>query len=106
VHSLPARPGRAAGARRACALADGRAESPQETRLRLLVGRSELPEPIAQFRVLDRGRFVARVDIAWPEHRVALEYDGLWPGDPRQFAADRARHNGGASQVLAATTAS
>jgi hypothetical protein len=80
-------------ARSACALADGRAESPQETRLRLLVGRSGLPEPIAQFRVLDRGRFVARVDFAWPERRVALEYDGLWHGDPRQFAADRARLN-------------
>jgi hypothetical protein len=90
--------GRATGpgsrrARRACALADGRAESPQETRLRLLVGCSGLPEPVAQFRVLDRGRFVARVDFAWPERRVALEYDGLWHGDPGQFAADRARLN-------------
>jgi hypothetical protein len=80
-------------ARRACALADGRAESPQETRVRLLVGQSHLPAPIAQFRVLDHGRFVARVDVAWPERRVALEYDGIWHGDPTQFAADRARLN-------------
>ena len=80
-------------ARRACALADGRAESPQETRVRLLIGASGLPAPVAQFRVLDGGRFVARVDFAWPGQRVAVEYDGLWHGDPRQFAADRARLN-------------
>lgn len=80
-------------AHRACALADGRAGSPQETRVRLLLGASGLPAPVAQFRVLHGGRFVARVDFAWPGQRVAVEYDGLWHGDPRQFAADRARLN-------------
>jgi hypothetical protein len=58
-----------AGSRRArevCALADGLAQSPQETRLRLLVHRSPLPDPVAQFRVVVDGRFVARVDFAWP----------------------------------------
>lgn len=83
-----------ARARAACALADGLAQSPQETRVRLLLHRSELPRPTAQFRVVDgRGRFVARVDFAWPERRVALEYDGRWHGDPAQFAKDRARLN-------------
>jgi hypothetical protein len=80
-------------ARRACALADGLAASPQETRLRLLIGRSSLPPPVAQLRVLADGRFVARVDFAWPEQRVALEYDGLWHAEPGQFARDRARLN-------------
>ena len=80
-------------ARRACALADGRAESPQETRLRLVVVRAGLPAPVAQHRVLHRGRFVARVDFGWPAQRLALEYDGLWHGEPGQFAADRARLN-------------
>ena len=61
--------------------------------MRLLIGASGLPAPVAQFRVLDGGRFVARVDFAWPRQRVAVEYDGLWHGDPRQFAADRARLN-------------
>jgi hypothetical protein len=85
-----------AGSRRAravCALADGLAESPQETRVRLLVGRSPLPAPVAQFRVRDGGRFVARVDFGWPAQRVALEYDGLWHGEPGQLARDRARLN-------------
>ncbi|MEX5717678.1 hypothetical protein [Geodermatophilus maliterrae] len=79
--------------RQAVALADGLAESPQETRLRLLLLRSGLPTPVAQFVVRDGGRFVARVDLAWPGHRLALEYDGAWHGDPTQFRADRQRLN-------------
>ena len=82
-----------ARARRVCALADGLAESPQETRLRLLLRRSTLPAPIAQYRVRDGGRVVARVDFAWPEQKVALEYDGLWHGESGQFAKDRRRLN-------------
>jgi very-short-patch-repair endonuclease len=84
----------AARARRACALADGLAESPQETRLRLLMLRGGFPAPVAQHRVLDRrGGFVARVDFAWPELRVAVEYDGLWHAEQGQFAKDRRRLN-------------
>jgi hypothetical protein len=75
------------------ALADGLAESPQGTRVRLLIGRSGLPAPIAQYRVFDRNGFVARVDFAWPERRLALEYDGLWHGGAGQFIRDRERLN-------------
>jgi hypothetical protein len=82
-----------ARARRVCALADGLAESPQETRLRLLLQRSGLPAPVAQYRVRDGGRVVARVDFAWPELKVALEYDGLWHGEAGQFTEDRRRLN-------------
>jgi very-short-patch-repair endonuclease len=80
-------------ARTACALADGLAQSPQETKLRLLLWRSELPAPVAQHRVVHGGRFVAEVDFGWPEHRVAVEYDGLWHAEPGQFAKDRRRLN-------------
>lgn len=84
----------AARARTACALADGLAQSPQETRVRLLLHRSDLPTPVAQHRVVDdRGRFVAYVDFAWPRQRIALEYDGRWHAEPGQFAKDRARLN-------------
>lgn len=83
----------AAAARRVCGLADGLAESPQETRLRLLVLRSGLPAPVAQFVVRHNGGFVARVDLAWPALAVAVEYDGLWHADAAQFARDRARLN-------------
>ena len=74
-------------------LADGLAGSPQETRVRLVLAGSALPQPVAQFTVRHRGAFVARVDFAWPEQRLALEYDGLWHAEPGQFAADRARLN-------------
>jgi hypothetical protein len=79
--------------RHAAELADGLAESPQETRVRLLLHRSPLPDPVAQFTVRDGGRRVARVDFAWPEHRLALEYDGAWHGEPGQFRRDRDRLN-------------
>jgi hypothetical protein len=81
-------------ARQVAELADGLAGSPQETRLRLLVHGSALPRPVAQFVVRDlEGRFVARVDFAWPEHRLALEYEGAHHGRPQQVAKDRARLN-------------
>nr|WP_239520596.1 DUF559 domain-containing protein [Blastococcus saxobsidens] len=82
-----------ARARRVAALADGLAESPQETRVRLLIGRSSLPPPVAQYPVRNGDRFVARVDFAWPEHKVAVEYDGLWHAEAGQFARDRQRLN-------------
>jgi very-short-patch-repair endonuclease len=80
-------------AREVARLADGLAESPQETRLRLLLHRSSLPRPVAQHVVRRDGRFVARVDFAWPEHRLALEYDGIWHGEAGQFQRDRRRLN-------------
>jgi G:T-mismatch repair DNA endonuclease (very short patch repair protein) len=82
-----------ARARAVCAWADGLAESPQETKVRLLLHRSGLPRPVAQFRIMDDAGFVARADFAWPEHKVALEYDGLWHAESRQFAKDRRRLN-------------
>ena len=88
--------GRGPGSRRAraaAALADGLAASPPETRLRLLVGRSALPIPVAQFEVCHEGRLVARVDFAWPSKKVALEYDGFWHAEEGQFARDRERLN-------------
>jgi len=82
-----------ARARRACDLADGLAGSPQETRLRLLLRRSGLPPPVAQYVVRHGGAFIARVDFAWPEKKVAVEYDGLWHAESGQFAKDRQRLN-------------
>lgn len=76
-------------ARAAAALADGLAASPPETRLRLLIARSGLPTPVAQFEVFHEGHLIARPDFAWPDRKVALEYDGLWHAEDGQFARDR-----------------
>ena len=73
-------------------LADGLAESPQETRLRLLLHRAGLP-PVARRRVHDEAGFIARVDSAHPEPRPAVEYDGLWHAERRTFLDDRRRLN-------------
>ncbi|SDO34573.1 DUF559 domain-containing protein [Geodermatophilus sp. DSM 45219] len=84
------------GARRAeqaVELADVRAESPQESRLRVVLTLAGLAA-VPQHTVRDQdGRFVARVDLAFPEHRVAVEYDGAWHGEPGQLGRDRRRLN-------------
>lgn len=82
-----------ARAREVCDLADGLAQSPRETWLRLTMQRAGLPAPVAQYRIVHDGRFLARVDFAWPRHRLAVEYDGLWHSEPGQFARDRRRLN-------------
>jgi very-short-patch-repair endonuclease len=78
-------------AREAAMRADGRAESHQETRLRLLMLDGDLPPFVAQFRVLDEHGFVARVDFALSELRLAIEYDGLWHAERAAFMSDRRR---------------
>jgi hypothetical protein len=93
VSAAAARGPGSARARTVASLADGRAESPQETRLRLLMLRGGLPAPVPQFSVRVDGRFVARVDFAWPDRKVAVEYDGLWHAEEGQFARDRQRLN-------------
>ncbi|MGH3674366.1 MAG: endonuclease domain-containing protein [Mycobacterium sp.] len=63
---------------------DGGAESPQETRLRLLLMRSGLPRLVTQIQVGNR-----RIDMGWPQWKVGVEYDGVqhWT-DPAQHAED------------------
>ncbi len=62
---------------RVVALADPRAESPMETRLRLLLVEGGLPVPVVQHELLDEHGFVvARFDLAYPEELLAVEYDG------------------------------
>lgn len=66
-------------------------ESPQETRLRLALVAGGLPRPVAQHVVrTTQGRVVARVDLAYPELRVAVEYDGR-ASHPLGLARDRDR---------------
>jgi G:T-mismatch repair DNA endonuclease (very short patch repair protein) len=72
-------------------LADPRAESAPESRLRVQLVRAGLPAPVPQLTVLHDGYFVARVDLAWPEYRLAVEYDGQWHADPAQLHRDRTR---------------
>jgi very-short-patch-repair endonuclease len=76
--------------RQAVDLMDGGAESPQETRTRLLLINAGFPRPKTQLVVCnEHGDFVARVDMGWPEWRVGVQYDGPqhWT-DPERHARD------------------
>ncbi len=69
---------------------DAGAESPQETRVRLLLVDAGLPAPETQIEFRDRfGAVRIRVDMGWPQWKVAVEYDGVqhWT-DSRQRSWD------------------
>jgi hypothetical protein len=54
-----------------------RAESPMETRLRMLLVLGGLPRPEAQVAIYDRARrFAGRPDLFYRAQRLGLEYDG------------------------------
>jgi len=57
-------------------LADGRPESVGEIRTFFHCWAQHLPAPEPQFKVWNQGRIVARLDFAWPELGVWLEFDG------------------------------
>ena len=74
------------------ALADPRAESPGETRLRVTLIRAGLPPPEVQYRIVDEHGFVlARADLAYPEAKLVLEYDGAVHLDAESAHRDRQR---------------
>jgi len=65
--------------------AEPAAESPVETRLRMLLVLAGLPRPHAQVPIHDRsGRFLGRPDLYYPEGRLGLEYSVASQGGSRQ----------------------
>lgn len=64
------------GARRALQNAEPKAESPMETRLRMLLVGAGLPRPAAQVPIFDGDRFIARLDCFYTSARLGIEYDG------------------------------
>jgi very-short-patch-repair endonuclease len=79
-------------ARRTLTLADPRAESPPESRLRVLLVLAGLP-PVPQHEVRT-GAGWFRLDLAYPDLRIAIEYDGREVHDKADaFASDRRRQN-------------
>ena len=66
----------ARAAARAVALADGRAESPLESRGRLRIVGAGLPRPDLQVEIRTGGRLVAVVDAWLEQAAIAIEFDG------------------------------
>jgi very-short-patch-repair endonuclease len=50
--------------------------------------------PVPQYWIEDSGGRIARVDLALPEHKLAIEYDGDWrDGESWALNRDRDRLN-------------
>ncbi|MEN4478460.1 DUF559 domain-containing protein [Mycolicibacterium cosmeticum] len=62
--------------RAAIELSDPGAESPQETRTRLVLTKAGLRPTHTQIEVYDGFAFIARIDMGWPAWKVGVEYDG------------------------------
>lgn len=76
-------------ARRAVELADPRAESRPESKVRVILVVAGLsPEP--QYWIEDASGRIARTDLAFPAQKVAVEYDGAWR-DGQLWALNRDR---------------
>ena len=66
--------------------------SEKEAHLLRVIHRWGLPAPVTQHVIRDEnGRFLARVDLAWPDWRFGLEYYGDEFHPPRAWARDDRR---------------
>lgn len=93
---VPGRPGpgvlkRILGARDPAAAP---AESLLELKVLKVIEAAGLPALVRQYEIFDGDRFIARVDLAYPEYRIAIECDGFrWHSDKEAFQSDRDRDN-------------
>jgi hypothetical protein len=72
-------------------LASAGVDSPAESWIRLMIVEQGLPIPEVNWEIRDlEGRLLYRLDLAWPQLRIALEYDGYAAHAGRE-AEDRAR---------------
>jgi very-short-patch-repair endonuclease len=77
----------------ALAHAHRRAESPMETRLRMLIVRAGLPRPEVQWVVQDDDtRTAVWLDLAWPDLLIGVEYEGQGHADADQVLRDVGRY--------------
>lgn len=83
-----------ARARAVLPVADPRAESPMESVLRWLLHAAGLPRPVLQHDVrTSGGGFLGRADLAWPEVKVLVEFDGDVHREREVFVHDLRRQN-------------
>ena len=74
------------------ALGDERPDGLLEPRMARLMRNHDLPPAAFQFDVYDDGRFVARIDFAYPDLKIAIEVDG-WEkrATPARMESDHVR---------------
>ncbi len=77
---------------KAASLVRSGVDSVQETRLRLLLTLAGLPEPQCGVAIArSDGSVQWRLDLAYREQHLAVEYDGAWHSAPDQLEYDRLR---------------
>ena len=70
------------------------AEAESERRLHRLLQRAGIQGWVANHAVFERGRLVARIDVAFPGLKLAIEVDGFaYHSDRSRFQRDRTRQN-------------
>jgi very-short-patch-repair endonuclease len=61
-----------------------------ESEARLVMLDGGLPEPVLQYEIVDKDGRLWRVDFAWPDRRVAVEFDGFdWHSSREALRKDR-----------------
>jgi very-short-patch-repair endonuclease len=95
LRDLPEVPGAGRARQLLAEVCGERVESAAERHLLRLLAAQHLPKPHSQFELFDSsGHLVARVDAAWPRHRIALELDGYrYHSGTQAFRLDRERGN-------------
>ncbi|WP_029149845.1 endonuclease domain-containing protein [Microbacterium indicum] len=82
-----------ANLRRSLSRARTGSSSRPETWTRLMLVDDGLPEPEIDYDIVDEsGRFVACADLAYPERRVLIEYEGEGHRERAQFERDIDRY--------------
>ncbi len=68
-------------------------DSPMETRLRRIIVRGGLPEPVIGNTVYNRaGEFIGTPDLAYVDEKIAIEYQGqVHQTNPKVYAEDAIR---------------
>jgi G:T-mismatch repair DNA endonuclease (very short patch repair protein) len=77
--------------KRALDFVDARAESPPESRVRVALVLAGLA-PVPQYEVRSGDEFLGRVDLALPEVKIAIEYEGAYHFEGAQIIRDDARY--------------
>jgi len=75
-------------------LARPQAESAMESEARLVMLDGGVQEPVLQYEVVDRDGRLWRLDFAWPDQRLAVEYDGFdYHSSPEHLRRDRQKRS-------------
>lgn len=72
---------------------DEASESPGESRARYLLVSKGIERPVCNLNIYSNGRWLARVDMAWPDRHIIVEYDGAGHREERRRRRDAQRLN-------------